>query len=347
MTGGWTGRRVLVTGATGIVGSWMVRRLLAEGADVVTLVYDWDPQSELIRSGDVSRTHVVSGGLEDLTAVDRAVNVHETDTVIHLGAQTLVGAALRNPLPTFEANIRGTYHLLEVCRIHRDMVKSVVVASSDKAYGEVSELPYAEDMPVAGKHPYDVSKSCADLLAGAYAHTYELPITVARCGNVYGGGDLNWSRIVPGTIRSLLAGQRPILRSDGTLTRDYIYVLDVVDGYLRLAQRAAEDGVRGEAFNFSPGAPISVLEMTHTIQRLMGREELAPVILDQARAEIRDQYLDSTRAAERLGWTSRYSLDAGLGETIEWYTRFLGSPEAAGRAAVGASNAGGMMEGGN
>jgi len=312
-----------VTGATGIVGSCLVRRLLDEGALVVALVLDWDPQSELMRSGDVARTHVVSGGLEDISAVERAVNLHETDTVIHLGAQTLVGTAYRNPLPTFEANIRGTYNLLEVCRIHRDLVKSVVVASSDKAYGDVAELPYSEDMPLHGKHPYDVSKSCTDLLAGTYGHTYDLPITVARCGNIYGGGDLNWSRIVPGTIRSVLNGEAPILRSDGTFTRDYIYVRDVVDGYLRLAARAAEDGIRGEAFNFSPGEPLSVIEITRKIQRLMGREDLEPVILNQVRAEIRDQYLDSTKAAQTLGWSGGYTLEEGLLETIEWYTDFL------------------------
>jgi CDP-glucose 4,6-dehydratase len=324
VTGAWAGRRVFVTGATGIVGSWLVRRLLDEDAVVVTLIHDWDPQSELMRSGDVSRTHVVNGGLEDITAVERAVNLHETDTVIHLGAQTLVGTANRNPLPTFEANIRGTYNLLEVCRIHRDLVKSVVVASSDKAYGDVSELPYSEGMPLRGRHPYDVSKSCADLLAGAYGHTYDLPVTVARCGNIYGGGDLNWSRIVPGTIRSLVNGDPPILRSDGTFTRDYIYVRDVVDGYLRLADRAAEEGIRGEAFNFSPGEPMSVIEITRVLQRLMGREDLEPVILNQARAEIRDQYLDCGKASERLGWSSGYTLEEGLRETIDWYLRFLG-----------------------
>jgi CDP-glucose 4,6-dehydratase len=331
----WSARRVLVTGATGIVGSWVVRRLLEEGAVVVSLVHDWDPQSQLIRSGDVSHTHVVNGSLEDMAAVERAVNVHETDTVIHLGAQTLVGAALRNPLPTFEANIRGTYNLLEACRIHRDVVKSVVVASSDKAYGEASVLPYAEDMPLAGRHPYDVSKSCADLLASTYAHTYGMPVTIARCGNVYGGGDLNWSRIVPGTIRSLLGGQRPILRSDGSLTRDYIYVRDVVDGYLRLAQRAADAGVRGEAFNFSPGAPMSVLEITHAIQRAVGREDLAPVILNRARAEIHDQFLDSRKSIERLGWTSQYPLEQGLEETVQWYAQYLGGAPAAQPAAGG------------
>jgi len=317
--GGWSDRRVLVTGATGIVGSSLVRRLLEEGALVVTLIHDRDPQSELLRSGDLLRTHAVDGALEDYSALERAVNQHEVDTVIHLGAQTLVGPAYRSPLPTFEANIRGTYNLLEVCRVHRDMVRSVVVASSDKAYGDAPVLPYTEAMPLEGRHPYDVSKSCTDLLAGAYAHTYGLPVTVARCGNIYGAGDLNWSRIVPGTIRSLWRGERPILRSDGTFTRDYIYVLDVVEAYLELALRAGEDGVRGEGFNYSPGTPVSVLEITAMLQSLMGREDLEPVILNQARAEIRDQYLDSTKAAERLGWSSRYTLEEGLRETITWY----------------------------
>lgn len=324
MTGSWEDRRVFVTGATGIVGSWLVHRLVEEGAVVVALIHDLDPQSELVRSGTLKRTHVVNGALEDFWALERAVNLHETDCVIHLGAQTLVGTANRNPLPTFEANIRGTYNLLEVCRIHRDLVRSVVVASSDKAYGEAAVLPYSEEMPLIGRHPYDVSKSCADLLASAYAETYGLPITVARCGNIYGGGDLNWSRIVPGTIRNLLEGKAPVLRSDGTFTRDYIYVQDVVDAYLLLAERAGEKGIRGEAFNFSPGRPLSVLEITAEIQRLMGREDVEPIILNQAKAEIRDQYLDSTRAEDRLEWSSRYSLDSGLQETIEWYSSFLG-----------------------
>ena len=324
VTGRWEDRRVFVTGATGIVGSWLVRRLVEEGAIVVALIHDLDPQSELVRSGTLNRTHVVNGALEDYWALERAVNLHETDCVIHLGAQTLVGTANRNPLPTFEANIRGTYNLLEVCRVHRDLVRSVVVASSDKAYGEAEVLPYSEEMPLIGRHPYDVSKSCADLLASAYAETYGLPVTVARCGNIYGGGDLNWSRIVPGTIRSLLEGKAPVLRSDGTFTRDYIYVQDVVDAYLLLAERADEEGIRGEAFNFSPGKPLSVLEITAEIQRLMGREDLEPIILNQAKAEIRDQYLDSTRAEARLEWSSRYPLGSGLEETIEWYSRFLG-----------------------
>lgn len=319
----WTERRVFVTGATGIVGSWLVKRLVASGAFVVALVRDADPQSELLRSGDLLRTTVVNGRLEDYGALERAINEHEVDTVFHLGAQPIVPTAHRNPLPTFEANIRGTYNLLEACRVHRTLVERVVVASSDKAYGDAAVLPYTEDMPANGRHPYDVSKSCTDLLAMSYAATYDLPVTIARCGNIYGGGDLNWSRIVPGTIRSLWLGQRPQIRSNGLYTRDYIYVQDVVDAYLALAVHCTDAGVRGEAFNFSPQTRLSVLEVARTIQRLMGRPDLEPAILDQARGEIRDQYLDSSKAAQRLKWTARYRLEEGLGETIGWYTQFF------------------------
>jgi CDP-glucose 4,6-dehydratase len=319
----WTDRKVFVTGATGIVGSWLVKRLLHMGANVVTLVRDWDPQTELVRSGDILRTNVVNGRLEDYDTLERAINEHEVDTVFHLGAQPIVSTALRNPLPTFEANVRGSYNLLEACRIHRALVKRVVVASSDKAYGDGPSLPYTEDMPANGRHPYDVSKSCTDLIALSYAHTYDMPVTVARCGNIYGGGDLNWSRIVPGTIRSLWKGERPIIRSNGLFTRDYIFVEDVVDAYLALADDCSKDGVCGEAFNFSPESQVSVLEITAVMQRLMKREDLAPQILDQVRSEIRDQYLDSTRARQRLGWTARHTLDEGMGKTIAWYRTFL------------------------
>jgi CDP-glucose 4,6-dehydratase len=319
----WSARRVFVTGATGIVGSWVIKRLLEKRAFIVALVRDWDPQTELVRSGDILRTNVVNGRLEDYAALERAINEHEIDTVIHLGAQPIVTTALRNPLPTFEANIRGSYNLLEACRVHRSLVKRVVVASSDKAYGEGPSLPYTEDMPANGRHPYDVSKSCTDLLAMSYAHTYELPVAIVRCGNIYGGGDLNWSRIVPGTIRSLWLGERPVIRSNGQYTRDYIYVDDVVEAYIAVADRCADVGVRGEAFNFSPETRVTVLEIARLIQRLMGRTDLDPVILDQARAEIRDQYLDSSKAKRLLGWQARYSLDAGIAETIEWYRRYL------------------------
>ncbi|GJL60499.1 MAG: putative sugar dehydratase/epimerase YfnG [Nitrospirales bacterium] len=319
----WSENRVLVTGATGIVGSWLVKSLLEQGAFVATLIRDWNPQSELIRSGDVQRTTVVSGELENYQALERAISENEIDTVFHLAAQPLVGIALRSPLPTFEANIRGSYHVLEACRIHKNLVKRIVVASSDKAYGDVEVLPYTEDMPPLGRFPYDVSKSCTDLLARSYSQTYDLPVTIARCGNIFGGGDLNWSRIVPGTIRSFLKQESPVIRSDGKFTRDYIFVLDVVQAYLLLASHAREEGVRGEAFNFSGEQPWTVLDVVSEIQMLMECHQFTPIVLNQANAEIRDQYLDSGKAKRRLKWAPLYSLGKGLVETITWYKKFL------------------------
>jgi len=321
----WKQRTALVTGPTGLVGSWLVKRLLAEGTKVVALIRDWDPQSELIRTGDAARCTVVSGRLEEYADLERAISEHEVDTVFHLGAQAIVGTAQRSPLLTFESNIRGSYNLLEACRVHAALVKRVIVASSDKAYGETEVLPYTEDMPANGSHPYDVSKSCTDLLAHTYARTYGLPVAVARCGNIYGGADLNWSRIVPGAIRSALAGQAPVLRSDGTYTRDYLYVEDVVDAYLALAESADRDGVRGEAFNFSPERQMSVLELTRLILDVMGCPELEPIIQNKAQGEIRDQYLDASKAKRVLGWSCRHSLQDGLERTVAWYRAYLGS----------------------
>lgn len=323
--GFWNQRRVFITGATGFIGSWLVKELLAHGAYVVALVRDTDPQSELYRSGDIRRVSVVNGRLEDFWTLERAINEYEIDTVFHLGAQTIVGTAHRFPLPTFEANIRGTYNLLEACRLHSNMVQRVVIASSDKAYGEQPNLPYTEDMPLNGRHPYEVSKSCADLIAQCYHHTYGLPVAIARCGNVYGGGDLNWSRIVPGTIRSFLRGERPIIRSDGTYVRDYIYVKDVVRAYMCLAECLDDDRVQGEAFNFSAETPLTVLELVQAIQRLMNCEHIEPQILDCAEGEIRAQYLSAAKARSILGWEPQFNLEQGLRETIEWYRVFLAS----------------------
>ena len=319
----WSSCRIYVTGASGIVGSWLVKNLLKEGAYVVALVHDSDPQTELFRAGIINRIAAVNGCLEDYATQERAINEHEIDTVFHLGAQPIVSTALRNPLPTFEANIRGTWNLLEACRVHEKLVKRIVVASSDKAYGEAEQLPYTEEMPVNGKHPYDVSKSCTDLLAVSYAHTYGLPVSIARCGNIYGGGDLNWSRIVPGTIQSLLKNQRPVIRSDGKFIRDYIYVEDVVSAYMSMAAAVQSGGAYGQAFNFSPETQVSVIEIVRAIQRLMGRMDLEPEILDNVKAEIRDQYLDSGKARRLLGWAPRYSLEQGLAKTIDWYRNYF------------------------
>lgn len=319
----WAGKRALVTGATGLVGSWLVKALLERGAHVIALVRDWDPQSELIRSGAINRTSVVSGAVEDWATVERAVNEAEADTVFHLAAQTLVGTALRSPLPTLEANVRGTWNVLEAARVHPDLVKRVVVASSDKAYGDAEALPYTEEQPTFGRHPYDVSKSCADLVARMYHTTYGVPVTVARCGNIYGGGDLNWSRIVPGTIRSLWRNERPVLRSDGTFKRDYVYVLDAVEAYLLLAERLGRKGVAGECFNFGPSKPLTVLQVVAKLAALMGKRKLKPVIRNTATAEIHDQFLSSRKARRVLGWAPRYGFEEGLKATIVWYEKFL------------------------
>jgi CDP-glucose 4,6-dehydratase len=316
-----------------MIGSWLVKELLAHGVDVAVLLRDGDPHSELHRSGADARVTLISGRLEDFASVERAINEHEADTVFHLAAQTLVGTAYRYPLATFEANVRGTYHVLEACRVHAAFVQRVIVASSDKAYGAHDSLPYTEDMPLTGRAPYEVSKSCADLLAQCYHQTYGLPVAIARCGNVYGGGDLNWSRVVPGTIRACLRRERPIIRSDGTFVRDYIYVRDVVRAYLCLADAIADPALRGEAFNFGTEAPMTVLDLVRTIQGLMGADDLAPDIRSSATSEIRSQWLSSAKAARLLGWRPRFTLADGLEETITWYEDRLGATREAARAA--------------
>jgi len=320
----WSDKRVFVTGATGMVGAWLVKELLAQGAIVVVLVRDADPQSELFRSETIKRVTVVNGALEDLLVLERAINAQEIDTVFHLGAQTTVGTARRFPLQTFEANVRGTYNLLEACRLHQSLVKRVVVASSDKAYGDQVLLPYTEETTLQGRYPYDVSKSCCDLIAQSYFHTYELPVGIARCGNIYGGGDLNWSRVVPGTIRSILKGERPIIRSDGKFVRDYIYVKDAARAYLRLAEHLADKTVQGQGFNFSLGKPLNVLEIVGIIQKLMHAQHLQPVIQNTAKGEILNQYLSSEKAERLLKWQPSCGLEKGLEETISWYQEFLG-----------------------
>jgi CDP-glucose 4,6-dehydratase len=319
----WRDRRVLVTGATGVVGAWLVKALLDRGAAVTALVRDPDPQSEFYRSGDYQRCSIVSGQLEDFWTLERAINEREIQTVFHLAAQAIVGVAHRFPWQTFEANVRGTYNLMEACRLHTGLVEQVVIASSDKAYGSPEQLPYVETMPLAGQHPYEVSKSCTDLIAQSYAHTYGLPVAIARCGNIYGGGDLNWSRIIPGTIRSLLAGQRPIIRSDGKFVRDYVYVKDAAAAYLQLAEAVNRPEVLGQGFNFSPETALSVLEVVDAVRRLMDCSHLEPDIQNTAKGEIRSQYLDSTKARSLLSWQPQYSLDEGLAETIAWYRQFL------------------------
>ena len=325
MSGFWRDRPTFVTGATGLVGSWLVGRLVDAGADVVCLVRDWVPQSELVRSGLSERVTIVRGDVTDQTLLERSLGEYEIDTVLHLAAQTIVTIANRNPGSTFETNIAGTWRLLEACR-RSPQVKQIVVASSDKAYGDQAELPYTEGTSLRGEHPYDVSKSCADLIAHAYAKSYGLPIAITRCGNFYGGGDLNWNRIVPGTIRSVLRNQRPVVRSDGQYVRDYFYVEDGAAAYMLLAERlAATADLGGHAFNFSNELQISVNDLVQTILRLM-QSRLTPDIRNEATNEIRHQWLSAAKARDMLEWRPLFTLEEGLTRTVAWYTRFLGAP---------------------
>lgn len=322
----WQDRPTFVTGATGFLGGWLVRRLLDAGAEVVCLVRDWVPQSELMRRQLIERVKVVRGNVRDQVLLERTIGEYEIDTVFHLAAQTIVGIANRNPISTLETNIQGTWALLEACR-RSPTAKQVVLASSDKAYGDRTELPYSEEMPLEGRHPYDVSKSCADLIVQMYATTYKSPVTITRCGNFYGGGDLNWNRLVPGTIRSILRSRRPVIRSDGNNVRDYFHVEDAAAAYMMLAEQlAARPDLRGQAFNFSNENPVTVIELTRCILNLMG-SDLQPEIQSEALNEIIHQSLSARKARQVLKWAPLFTLDEGLKVTIKWYREFFANDQ--------------------
>lgn len=318
----WLDRPTFVTGSTGLVGSWMAKRLIDAGADLVCLVRDWVPQSEMVRKGWLEQVKVVRGDIRDREVLERSLGEYEIDTVIHLAAQTIVTIANRNPISTFETNITGTWNLLEACRCS-PKVKQIVVASSDKAYGDQERLPYDENTPLQGQHPYDVSKSAADLIARTYAKSFELPVVITRCGNFYGGGDLNWNRIIPGTIRSILRGQRPVIRSDGEYIRDYFYVEDGAAAYMLLAEQlSARPELKGKAYNFSNEIQVSAREIVERILEIM-ESELEPDIRSEVTNEIRHQYLSAAKARRELDWKPMFTLDEGLKKTIDWYEDFF------------------------
>lgn len=319
----WRDRPTLVTGATGLVGSWLVKRLRAAGAEVVAVVRDWVPSSEAVRSGVLAQVTTVRGDVRDRDMLERVLGEFEIDTVIHLAAQTIVGIANRNPVSTFESNIQATWNMLEACR-RSPKVKQIVLASSDKAYGDQQHLPYDETTPLEGKHPYDVSKSCADLIAQTYATSYATPVVITRCGNFYGGGDLNWNRIIPGTIRSILRNQRPIIRSDGKFVRDYFYVEDGAAAYMHLAEQLAArpDELRGHAFNFSNENPVTVLQIVGEVSKAL-KSELAPEIRNEANNEIREQFLSAAKAHRMLNWRPLFTLGDGITATVQWYREFF------------------------
>ncbi len=322
--GFWTDRPVFVTGATGLLGSHLTRELVERGAEVVCLVRDAVARSHFYKLGLDHQVTIVRGQLEDYPLLERVINEYECEAVFHLGAQTIVGTANRNPLATFEANVRGSYNLLEACRRNAAKVKRVVVASSDKAYGAQPTLPYDEDAPLAGRFPYDCSKSCTDLITQSYHQAFGVPACVTRCGNLYGAGDLNWNRLVPGTIRSALRGERPLVRSDGTFVRDYFYVEDAVAAYLELAENMERPEIVGQAFNFSDDQPLSVVQMVGVILAACGRPDLEPVILGAASNEIPAQFLSSAKAHRLLGdWKPRFGMREALPRAIAWYRELL------------------------
>ena len=316
----WFQRNVFVTGASGFLGSWICSKLLDLKANVIALVRDHVPQSRL--NSEKLKVTRVQGCLEDYRTLERILNEYEIQTIFHLGAQTIVGTANRSPISTFESNIRGTYNLLEACR-NTKTIKNVVIASSDKAYGEQSKLPYNESFPLQGSHPYDVSKSCSDLIARSYFLSFQMPVCITRCGNFYGGGDLNFNRLIPGTVRYILNGESPIIRSNGKFIRDYLYIEDAVSAYFQLAECMENQSIHGESFNFSNEIQKTTLEIVEMILDFMERNDLKPIILGQATNEIPEQYLSAEKARNVLNWEHQFSLKDGIEKTISWYKKFL------------------------
>ncbi len=317
----WNNRNVFVTGGTGFLGSYLVKKLVNYGANVTILVRDYVPQSNIYMGEEYKKVNAVHGSLEDYLLIERILGEYEIETVFHLAAQAIVGVANRNPLGTFISNIEGTWNILEAAR-KSPLIKEVIVASSDKAYGDQEKLPYDENMPLQGKHPYDVSKSCADLIAQTYYETYKLPVCITRCGNLYGGGDLNFNRIIPQSIQSILNKEAPVIRSDGSFIRDYFYIEDAVEAYINLAEKVVELNLGGQAFNFSNEIQLTVLELVNKILKVMG-SDIKPIVLNQGSNEIIHQYLSAKKARTVLGWSPKYTVDEGLSKTIEWYKGFL------------------------
>ncbi len=318
----WKNKKVLITGYEGFLGSWLTRLLLEQGAKIVGLDILTLRKKTLLSSQELKRIKITKGSVENFSLLNEIIKKYEIEFVFHLAAKALVGECQKNPRQAFCVNIRGTWNILEACRQNR-RVKGIIVASSDKAYGSQKNLPYKEDFSLAGSQPYDVSKSCADLIAYTYFHSYQLPVCITRCGNLYGPGDFNFSRIVPDAIRSALKNRTLLIRSDGKFVRDYVYVKDIVLAYICLAEKMLKLGIKGEAFNFSAGKPLSVLEIVKAIYKEAGKKPDYK-ILNQAKYEIKEQFLSSVKARKILRWKPRYSLKRALKETIHWYQIILG-----------------------
>ena len=318
----WSGRRVLVSGVSGFLGSWVTKKLIEQGAHVFGILRSENHQSVINRDGSRKKIHVEYGNLADYRFVEHIINDRSIDSVFHIGAQAIVKKGRRAPYQTFESNIRGTYALLEACRVHQDQVERIVVASSDKAYGHSDQLPYLEDMALSGVDPYEVSKSCTDLIANSYARTYSLPVIVLRCGNIFGGGDLNWDRIFPGIMRALILGEALEIRSSRAFVRDYTYVEDIVNAYLGACDYLDRGKRFPNAFNISHGNPISIEDLLELVEVKLGRS-IDVVYREDCEGEIQEQFLDCSLATRELGWASQSTLDEGIKNTYNWYEKFF------------------------
>jgi CDP-glucose 4,6-dehydratase len=318
----WEGKNVLVTGANGFIGSWITNALISKKANVITIMRDVRKYGNLDLFSISKKVSMVHGDITRYKDIERAFNEYDVDTCFHLAAQSLVGIANRSPLSTFNSNIKGTWNVLEACRTS-ETIERVIVASSDKAYGTHKKLPYTEDFALLGEYPYPASKVCTDVIARCYFFTYGLPVAVTRCSNIYGGGDMNFSRLIPDAIRHVIKGKKFVLRSRGTSERDYMYVKDGVSAYLTLAENVNRADVKGGAFNFGTGTPISATSLFSKICSIAGKTHLKPIISGKARNEIDRQYVDSSKAKKLLGWTAAYTIDTGLAETVRWYKDFL------------------------
>ncbi|MEW6087936.1 MAG: GDP-mannose 4,6-dehydratase [bacterium] len=317
----WKNKRILVTGYEGFLGSNLTKWLLNNKARIIGIDIDVRRDKTILTENDYDKITVIKGNISDFDFLKEIISKYKIEIIFHLAAEAIVERALKDPLKTFSSNIEGTWNILEACRQY-GKVGTIIIASSDKAYGSHKKLPYKEDAPLIGNHPYDVSKSCADLIAYAYYHTYNLPVAVTRCGNIYGPGDFNFSRIIPDAIRCLITGETLLIRSDGRFTRDYVYVDDIVNGYVMLAEKMKKKKLQGEVFNFSDENPLAVIKLLEIISALT-KQKLNYRVLNKAKYEIKDQFLDSSKARRLLGWKPKYTLKEGFKETIEWYKRYF------------------------
>jgi len=319
----WNGKKVLISGFEGFLGSNLTLKLLSLGADIVGLDILTGRKDTLFPSKEYRKIKVIKGDVADFALVKNIFVKNRVKVVFHLAAEAIVGRSLKYPIRAFSSNIEGAWNMLEAARQAGSAIDSIVIASSDKAYGSHKELPYKEDYPLAGCHPYDVSKTCSDLIANTYFHTYKLPVAVTRCGNIYGPGDFNFSRLIPDAMRCVFSGKVLKIRSDGKFVRDYVYVEDIVNGYIRIAESLRKGRLFGEAFNLSDEKPLTVMQVLKEINKLCGNK-LEYEIMNIARYEIKKQYLASAKARSILSWKPKYNFNDGLRMTLDWYRAYLG-----------------------